>query len=324
MLPINHMAPWVPTFICALQAEVQNFSQDKIFYPFLFSTIDNKKMIPHVRTLMCRGFLFGEKTNNVLTTTTDKRTPKYQQLLNNDNFEALFYFSKIKKQFRMSGKAKLLDDQHFPIIDLSTFNSKFFLEKKKKISINEDEVKSDDEIFISEDENDNEIKTSKINHHNITDKNIMNHNYNSNNFLTSQFDPINYFIVSKDLMNKLNQALNEKSYLDLNDLVKLDFQPPTKGEWDAEKKRLWSHLSKGLKKSFQRPPPLTQLSEENLKLIDSILRGVDGKKDDDGFKNFSVILLFIDKVDLIEFKENKRYIYEKDIYEQWSEKEVCL
>lgn len=308
MLQFQYMAPWIPTFKSATEAELTGNENDLPFITFQFSTVDSHGF-PHVRTLVYRGFLFDDKSSNVITCVTDKRTNKYKELLTNDKFEAVFYFPKIRKQFRFRGMARIIDNTYKPVIDLYSIQPKTIIQNNY-VNVSDSDTDSD------EDEEELEIKTTSPS----TSLNSAPENNPS-----CQMCPIGHSLLSPSLLSQIQKKKSSDniSYTNLQDLSNIDYYPPTSQEWEAEHKRLWFNLSKPLKKSFRKPTPTTLINNENQKLIDSINRGVDGKKDEDGLKNFAVVGLFIDHVDLYELDKDRRFIYAKDSTQLWSEAEVC-
>ncbi|KAK6461511.1 pyridoxamine 5'-phosphate oxidase-domain-containing protein [Scheffersomyces coipomensis] len=317
MLQFHYMAPWMPAFTQAVDNEFLITNNSPPFTPCQFSTIDSKTGYPKNRTLIYRGFLFNDKTNNIITFTTDKRMDKYQELIQNDKFECVFYFANIKKQFRFRGHAKIIDSTFQPIIDLSNIQPKTLLEKdqKKFLKRERDDIKFENNPYSDID--DLESIKSKT----ITDLDISTVNLNC------QLNSIQSSVLSPSLLKQINDQTSASSTslsnYTLNDISHIQYYPPTKDEWNEELKRQWNQLSKHLKKSFRKPNPLQPLNDDNQKLLDRISRGVDGKKDEDGFKNFAVIGLFVNYVDYVELDHDRRYIYEKDSSQQWSEQEVC-
>ncbi|ABN65591.2 predicted protein [Scheffersomyces stipitis CBS 6054] len=281
MLQFHYMAPWVPGFTHAVEAELIASENKPPFTPFQLATIDSKTGFPKNRTLVYRGFLFDDKSNSTLTFTTDKRMDKYDELLHNDRFEAVFYFGRTKKQFRFSGRARIIDDAHRPSIDLASIQPSTLIENNHKKSL----------------------------------KRAKEYDNSDSEYLD---------LLSPSLLSQFNNdSTSDLAYSTLNELSHLSYIPPTDQEWSDEIERQWNGLSKGLKKSFRKPSPLTPLTDEHVKLMDSINRGVDGKKDDHGKKNFAVVAMFIDRVDLVELDKDRRYIYVKDPHQLWSEEEVC-
>ncbi|KAK9465618.1 pyridoxamine 5'-phosphate oxidase-domain-containing protein [Lipomyces arxii] len=117
--------PWVSMFRSTM---LQETSTDEVAagelppYPFTLATVSTtiqndpltstsqKRVLPHARICMLRGFA-GSATSGILVTTTDKRMLKYAQLSDYDNdgvFEACFWFAKSKSQYRMSGASRLI------------------------------------------------------------------------------------------------------------------------------------------------------------------------------------------------------------------------
>lgn len=310
MLQFQYMAPWIPTFKSATEAELTANENDPPFITFQFATVDARGF-PHVRTLVYRGFLFDDRTSNVITCVTDKRTNKYKELLTNDKFEAVFYFPKIRKQFRFRGMARIIDNTYKPVIDLSSIQPKTIIQNNYLNSVDSDSDSDEDE-----EEEELEIKATST---------TTSLNSAPENDPTCQMAPVGHSLLSPSLLSQVHKQKSSEniSYTNLHDLSNFDYYPPTSQEWESELKRMWFNLSKPLKKSFRKPTPTTPIDDGNQKLIDSINRGVDGKKDEDGLKNFAVIGLFIDYVDLYELDKDRRYIYAKDSNQLWSEAEVC-
>ncbi|KAI5959932.1 uncharacterized protein KGF55_005164 [Candida pseudojiufengensis] len=276
MVQYNYQAPWVPIFNNCVNGELTATDHKPPFTTFQLATIDKKSGYPKNRTLIYRGWLFNNKSSNVLIFTTDKRMEKYQELLLDDKIEAVFWFSHIRKQFRLRGVAKIIDNEHIPNIDLSHING----------------------------------------------NNSTNNNDSSNKDSNIQNNSIQSSLLSPSHVDQKPQEDNqeqEDSHIDnVHNLI-----PPTNKEWEEELKRNWNDLSKTMKTSFRKPYPKSEMNDDNLKLISKIQRGVDGKKDDDGFKNFVVVGLFINYVDYFEQDKDKRFIYELNDELHWEEKEVC-
>lgn len=309
MLQFNYMAQWVPTFRQCIESELSLTESSPPFTSFQFATIDRQTGYPKNRTLVYRGFLFGDKTSNVLTFTTDKRMSKYRELLEDDKFEAVFYFARTKKQFRFRGRARLLDDVYRPVIDLSLIQPKQIIENNHKQTLKRDKQLDSDFESESDDDADIHIHHEPVSHHKLVQ--------------LVQLVPISASLCSPSLMSQMKRNKPDLSYTNLHDLSDFDYQPPTSQEWDQELDRQWGQMSKNLKKAYRRPAPLSPMTDENHKLIDSIARGVDGKKDEYGRKNFAVVAMFVDQVDLYEVEKDRRCIYVKDSFQQWSEDEVC-
>lgn len=119
---------------------------------------------------------------------------------------------------------------------------------------------------------------------------------------------------------------SNKSSLDLSQLQHQDystFEKPSTCEWESELNSKWEALSGNLKSSFRNPEPGSKIDSEKQKLLDSISRGVDGSHEEDGQKNFSLVLLLVDKVDYVNLNNPSRCIYERYDDDQWTEDEVC-
>ncbi|CAI5760438.1 unnamed protein product [Candida verbasci] len=293
MLQFQYEAPWVSTFDQLINSELKH-NNSLPFITFQFSTIDVKSGYPKNRTVVFRGWLFNNKSSNVIIFTTDKRMEKYSELKLNDKFEACFWLGCCKKQFRFRGKARILDEENKPKIDISNIEKGHIINDADSINtintintitINEEQTKNDDPPEI-----------------------------NLNNKETSvQSIPIHSSLLSpKFVENEANSTSLPSKYL-----------TPSHEEYDAEVKRQWNQLSKNMKNSFKKPPSKSIMTDETQKTISSIKRGVDGKKDDYGFKNFALIGLFIDYVDLYDLDKDKRFIYEMNENQQWIENEVC-
>lgn len=306
------MAPWVPTFSTALESELAAKEYSPPFTTFSFATVD-KDGFPHNRTLVYRGYLFDNKTNNVLTFSSDKRTGKYQELKENDKFEAVFYFENARKQFRFRGKARIIDNEHMPSFDLTTIQPHHVMQDNLHSQSNS----SSDEL--SDDEDSLEISVGSKTSTDAMDAAQKSHH-------TSPQDvPLNYPIISPTLLEQIQKESSSLSisFTNLHELTVNEFCPPTRQEWDAEMARSWGSLSKQLKLSFRGPYPKLLMDDQNHNLIDKISRGVDGKKEDSGLKNFVLIALFMEYVDYYDMEKSRRYIYEKDENHLWSEHEVC-
>lgn len=328
MIQFQYMAPWVPTFASALESELAAKDNSPPFTLFTLATVD-KDGYPHNRTLVYRGFLFDNQSNNVLTFCTDKRMKKYDELRNNDKIEAVFYFEKIKKQFRFRGRARLIDENHYPELDLAKIQPKHLIETSMNSLDNSSDEESDHELHMTvtpkreaERKDIEQVKTGKEEGAGATGK--QTEKCLCNEPSSPQSSPLAYPIVSPTLLQKLQSENSHNiSYSNLAELSNLELVPPTKEEWDGEIERVWLLLSKGLKSSYRRPAPLLPMDDENQNMIDKISRGVDGKKEESGKKNFAVVGMFIDHVDYYELEKDRRYLYDKDDTYVWSEMEVC-
>ncbi|GME83405.1 unnamed protein product [Ambrosiozyma monospora] len=110
-----HLATWNPTFYQALVVE----NETEPFITFGFSNISEDGR-PKTRTCVLRGFLFDDRKTNILLFTTDKRSPKYKDILKNNFYESCFNFTKTRKQFRLSGVVKVISNDLQPALDIYT------------------------------------------------------------------------------------------------------------------------------------------------------------------------------------------------------------
>lgn len=249
MLQDHSMASWVPPLTGLIDAEQTKSDHKPPFTAFQLATVDSDGF-PRTRTLIFRGFLFGDRNTNVLTATTDKRMSKYSELLHNDRFAAVFWFPTIKKQFRFRGRARIIDDEHTP------------------------------------------GETAGSGH------------------------DLPYRVLSP------SEEVHRDSTCNLQELMARDLQPPTPSEWSAEVRRQWDALSADLRSTFRKPAPGSEITDDSRRLLDSIRRGVDGKKEDSGLKNFAVLALFVDSVDIVELDKDRRFQYDREDG-MWVETEVC-
>ncbi|KAG7191454.1 uncharacterized protein KQ657_003130 [Scheffersomyces spartinae] len=324
------MAPWVPIFTHAIDLELNSriislpvdsqttstsapgtrrssISQPPPFILLQLATIGTDGF-PHVRTVVYRGFLFNDKTTNSIVITTDKRMQKYHELEINDRVEINCYLPSRRKQFRLRGRARLVDSDRKPNIDLlkvGVFHSYG--------SENEDENKTFDDSEEEEDEDTFQIKSPPSNEI----KPIV------NEVKCVQDEPICSALVSPGFISDHNEEHSNHHHGSYTNLVDIQLKPPTSEEWDTEVRRQWDQLSKQLRHLFRKPAPLTPLDDQNAKIIDRIRRGVDGKKDEAGFANFSLVVIFVESVDFVDLEKDRRMVFTKDQYEQWSEQEVC-
>lgn len=279
----QYMAAWVPSFLLALQNEV-TASQLPPFTSFQLAT-NGSDGYPHSRTVVYRGFLFNDKTTNVLCCTTDKRMNKYRELMADDRVEAVFYFPTLKKQFRIRAKARIIDDDHWPQIDLV------------------EPVLSDGNYSDDDDEDSLEFSPR------------------ANGGSQVQRQPVRANIVSPSQLALAKPAVGDSSSTTLS---QLNWMAPHQQEFQDERLRQWDQLSKLLKRLFRRPEPLADMTEERTLAIDAISRGVDGKKEDYGLANFAVLALFPERVDFVDLESDKRYIYDYNgKHATWREREVC-
>ncbi|KAI5965018.1 hypothetical protein KGF57_000811 [Candida theae] len=279
MVQFNFQAPWVPILNNCVSNELAATDNMPPFTTFQLATIDSKTGYPSNRTLIYRGWLFNNKSSNVITFTTDKRMDKYEELLENDKVEAVFWFGHIRKQIRFRGKVRILDSDHYPSIDLNHINS-------------------------------GEVTPIELDSH------------KDGAVPRVQKQPVQTSLLSPSLTERDN---NSSSNLQ-EDLLTADnpYAPPSTEEWQQELDRQWNALSKALKTTFRKPEPKSLLTEEKAKLISKIQRGVDGKKEEDGYKNFAVGSIFVNQVDYYEQDKDKRFVYELDEESHtWTEMEVC-
>lgn len=319
MIQFQFMAPWIPTFSAALESEQVAKDNKPPFVAFSLATVDADGF-PHNRTMVYRGFLFDNKSSNVLTFCTDRRMKKYNELLHNDKFEAVFYFEKIKKQFRFRGRARLIDHDHHPVFDLTSIQPRNIIESNIQTMENSSDESGDElELAVDTKQLPNAKKTDPLTQTATPD------DLGDSEPVGPQQTPLAYPIVSPGLMERLAHEKNSTflSFSNLQELGLLDLTPPSDEEWDAEITRMWKLLSKDLKLSFRRPAPLLPMDDKNQKLVDKILRGVDGKKEEAGLQNFAVVGMFIDHVDYYDMEKNRRYLYDQGQEYIWSEIEVC-
>lgn len=297
-----YMAPWVPAFDAAISAQ-QAASHSPPFVLFLFATV-GRDGGPRVRTLVYRGYLFNDRQTNVLTFVTDRRMGKYEELLHNDRFEAVFFFSETRKQFRLRGRARIVDGTHTPVIDTSSIRHRNM--SNRMLLGADDSDQEPDELALSVASTLDAKKTP------------------NNTGADVQSAPLDHGLLSPSLAASMSEkCASGLSYTNLQGWTESHYTPPSRTEWEHEINRQWGQLSKSMKKSFRKPPPGSPMTESSHKSIDSLSRGVDGKKDEDGLKNFALVALFVDYVDLYELDKDRRYVYERDSLHQWVEHEVC-
>lgn len=100
---------------------------------------------------------------------------------------------------------------------------------------------------------------------------------------------------------------------------------PSPEEWTQELQSIWDSLSSNLKSSFRKPQPGSIITAEKQKLLDSLSRGVDGSNEEDGKKNYALVLMMVDKCDYINLggPQHQRWLYERSDEDQWDEVELC-
>lgn len=286
------IAPWIPAFKSGL-----NHETDK-FVTFSIATLDTGKLVPHIRTVVYRGFLFDDESTNSIIFTTDLRSAKYLELRSNNNFEASFYFRNSSKQFRLSGQAKLITLDHYPEITLPDIINKPY----------------------EEDDETEEVGVPVL-HKSFSTSLVFLVNQNRKNGGGNIND---YPLFSPKALADVQSGIKNHS---LTELVLSNPQiltAPTKDDYDAEFARCWNlNLSK-TKSSFKQPEPKSVMDEDKRKLLDRIHRGVDGQNVNEGMKNFAVVVLLINKVDYYKdsYGNSKRLLYERVNFDQWNESEV--
>lgn len=302
MIQLQFMASWVPAFVSAMEAEIAANDNHPPFTTFQFATV-TKTGFPHNRTLVSRGFLFDDKSTNVLTFCTDKRAEKYGELLANDRFEAVFYFEKARKQFRLRGRARVIDDTYEPTFDLNTIQPRHVIASNISLQNSSDEESDDEGLSVT-------VPLAKP---------------AETGDVAPQKVPLRFPIISPKQMAQIHlEGSNmSTSFANLHELALMEFTPPSSEEWRLEITRIWGTLLKGLKLGFRGPLPGTPMDDDKQKLIDKISRGVDGKKEDSGIANFAVVAMFIDHVDLYDSEKQRRYFYDRDDSHHWEEQEVC-
>lgn len=328
---MQSLAPWNPSFSSALSTELET----KPFMMFNFSNVGSDGW-PATRCCVFRGFLFDDRSTNVLLFTTDKRSAKYKELMKDSRFESCFYFARLKRQFRLRGHARMISDAIHPEIKIAE------KEEDAVMSSAEDE----DETTMSRDTSISDQNIKAILHTaTIGDEDqpifdiFTRQERKSGNYIQnpSIYEPLEYVVISPSVPNQENL---DSSFTSLKDLVhnKKSFQqakreylqshlkPPTSEEWNNERTRCWDTLSRNAKKSFKKPLPGSLLTQEKSKLLDSIDRNVDGTTSSSGFENFVVVCLFVDSVDYLDLGaggSNNRYVYKRLVGADWKEYEVC-
>lgn len=354
MINLNPMGAWVPVFCQTIETELLRLDNKPPFTSFQLATVSSSGF-PNNRTMVYRGFLFGDKTTSVLTATTDRRSQKFKELEQNDKFEAVFWFERLKKQFRFRGHVRIIDDKHIPVLDLSRIQPQHVLDELTQLKkLRDQESHDDDEDDEEEDKHEKattniptshqsqliavrrinptiESSASSVSDDDGLQMRAMRHSRASpaapstapTSTTSIQQTPLPYALCSPALYQKIIQTTGDLSFTNLHDMQQFLYHPPTPAEWQEEISRQWKQMSRNLKRGFRKPPPSLPITEERSSTIDKIARGVDGKKDDVGLENFSVLALFVEHVDFLELDKDRRYIYEKDENHQWSEHEVC-
>lgn len=297
---LQSLALWNPSFTSAMQTELE--TGDSQFTTFNFANVDSNNY-PSTRTCILRGFLFDQEKTNILLFTTDKRSSKYRDLLLNPRFDACFYFSKLRKQFRFKGVVRMISDDLVPIISHDNDNN-------DNNDINEKRSDSDTSII------DNELQS------------LIGQYLSLSNTEKSIYEPLHYKLYSQKFIKSFEDSSISLSELGnkMNKNNNLISKIPTAQEWEDERLRVWNALSRSMKKSFKKPLPGSPLTEENRKLLDAINRGVDGNNSSTGYENFVVICMFVDLVDEVVLGGSgydRRYLYRRTHNGLWKEQEVC-
>lgn len=281
------IAPWIPAFKNGLATE------NKSFVTFSFATIDSKRLIPRVRTCVYRGFLFDDESTNSIIFTTDNRSSKFDELLHNNNVEAVFYLNKSNKQFRFSGSAKLINPSSgvFPNVILPDIANKPYEEDEdndvEQLSDEDEEKdikkhnKRNNRTDYEEDDDDDDevVRIGQPVLHKLgstisvfkapADYTIIN-KVPSRTPLTTETagmidEPLNYPLFSPSSLEKIQQRLESQPYNSLNELL-LELPeiiyPPTHKDWQQEYQRAWDLLSSRSKSNFKSPKPKTLITEE--------------------------------------------------------------
>lgn len=303
---LQSLALWSPSFTSALQTELE--TGDSQFTIFNFSNVDSNNY-PSTRSCILRGFLFDEEKTNVLVFTTDKRSSKYQDLLKNPRFDACFYFSKMRKQFRFKGTVRMISDDLSPKI------------------IYEPNLQSEEtpEISVIPNRNDSDTSSIEDESQSLVSQYLSQSNKEK---ICKISEPLHYKLFSQEFIKTFEDS--SVSLYELGNRMGksecTESTTPTAEEWQNERLRVWNALSRNMKKSFKKPLPGSPLTEENRKLLDAINRGVDGSNSSTGYENFVVVCMFVELVDEVVLGGSgydKRYLYRKTHNDLWKEYEVC-
>lgn len=319
---MQSLAPWNPSFSSALSTELEKSR----FISFNFSNT-NEHGWPSTRTCVFRGFLFNDRSTNVILFTTDKRSAKYRELLKDSRFEACFYFTRLNKQFRMRGHARVISDSLYPELHI--------MERDEEAVMSSAE--DDDETIKSRSQSGSgsPITTPTPEQSDATVFDLFTDNIEQANRKPIN-DPLEYVVISPSVPEQEKDA----SFTSLQDMMQnrhsfqqakkeylqLRLKPPTPEEWASERLRCWNMMSRNAKKTFKKPMPGSLLTEEKSKLLDSIDRNVDGTTSSSGYENFAVVCLFVDVVDYLDLGAggaDSRYVYKRLIGDDWKEYQVC-
>ncbi|VEU20931.1 DEKNAAC101833 [Brettanomyces naardenensis] len=313
---MQSLAPWNPAFSSALATELQT----QPFMIFNFSNV-GKDRWPSTRCCVLRGFLFDDRSTNVLLFVTDKRSAKYKELLKDPRFEACFYFTKLRKQFRLRGISRIIADDLYPNIQINGKSEEAVLSGAEN-----DDDESNDSFSSSSSSSSLSPSSSFPIFESFPNRDSG-----------SAYDPLEYVVISPSVPMQENL---DSSFTSLSDLthnrksfemakkeyLQAQLKPPSKEEWAQERTRCWEAMSRNMKKAFKKPLPGSLLTENKSKLLDSIDRNVDGTTSSSGFENFAVVCMFVDLVDYLDLGAggvNSRYVYKRLDGDDWKEYEVC-
>jgi pyridoxamine 5'-phosphate oxidase len=308
---LQALALWNPSFTSAVQNELEAGETPVII--FNFSNVDSNNY-PSTRSCILRGFLFGEERTNVLTFTTDKRSTKYKDLLNNPRFDACFYFKKTRKQYRFKGTVKMISDDLTPNI---VYESPFQ-------GLAHSDSQSLEDVSDPNDGNNSDSSSIEDESQSLVSQYLSQHHHEKMSKIT---DPLHYKVFSPAFLKTFEDSsvslseLGQKMHL--NEEIS---KTPTKEEWQTERLRVWNEMPRSLKKTFKKPIPGTPLTEEKRKLLDAINRGVDGSNSSTGYENFVTVCMFVELVDEVVLGGSgydRRYLYRKTNHDVWKEYEVC-
>ncbi|OLL26236.1 hypothetical protein NEOLI_002384 [Neolecta irregularis DAH-3] len=139
---MTNFPSWKPRFSQNLEHDLKSKNEDAL--NFTFSTFGKK--YPESRICVFRGFAGeirskGDHSSNppaksdLLVFTTDSKMPKYEEIKQNPNFTAVFWFSKSAVQYRFYGKAHLIKE------DTEDLLAHFHVEDGKKWSWKEERLR---------------------------------------------------------------------------------------------------------------------------------------------------------------------------------------
>lgn len=285
---MSRLPPWVPAMDTCL-------SQTSRPHTFTFCTL-SRDGLPRARTCVFRSWLFNDRSTGVLLFTTDKRSAKMSDLTyNQGKFEACFYFPNPGAQFRLAGFAQPLSLHQHPTMAMPAAAP--FLPPPPHFHYMHSQPQLASSPPSSGDDED-----SDHDHWSCAPKPAPpTHNL-----------PYPLYSPAWKEATSIYAAAAEHAP-----------PPPTPDEWRAEYMRIWASMRPEAKASFRRPQPGQPLSPSNSKLIDAISRGVDGSHDERGLDNFIVMVMFVNSVDHLSDRLNRRAQYDRENIEDWSEQEVC-